>query len=57
VRYLLLAVLAAATLAACSEKPPRTNPEPESVYNHEQGEQNLLRERTVNQGESGRMSY
>ena len=50
-------VLAAATIAACSEKPPRPNPEPESVYNHEQVDQNLLRERTVNQGESGRMSH
>jgi RNA polymerase sigma-70 factor (ECF subfamily) len=50
-------VLAAMTIAACSEKPPRTNPEPESVYNHEQTDQNLLRDRTVHQGESGRMSY
>lgn len=50
-------VLAAATIAACSEKPPRPNPEPGSGYNHEQEDQNLLRERTVNQGESGRMSY
>ena len=49
--------LAAVTMAACSEKPPRPNPEPASVYNHEQGDQNLLRERTVNQGESARMSY
>ena len=50
-------VLAAMTIAACSEKPPRPSPEPESVHNHEQGEQNLLRERTLSQGESGRMSY
>jgi RNA polymerase sigma-70 factor (ECF subfamily) len=53
----LVAVFAAASLTACSEKPPRPNPEPESVYNDAQGDQRLLRERTVNQGESERMSY
>jgi RNA polymerase sigma-70 factor, ECF subfamily len=49
--------LAAMTIAACSEKPPRPNPEPSSAYNQEQADQNLLRDRTVHQGESGRMSY
>jgi hypothetical protein len=53
----VVAVLAATTIAACSEKPPRPDPELEHGYNDEKGAQNLLRERTVKQGESGRMSY
>jgi RNA polymerase sigma-70 factor (ECF subfamily) len=48
----LTAAVAAATIAACSEKPPRPAPDEERVYND-----GNLRERTLNQGESGRMSY
>jgi hypothetical protein len=55
-RYLLAAVLAAATLAACSEKPPRHDPEAVQAYNVENGPSPLV-ERTLNQGESDRMSY
>lgn len=55
-RYLLLAVLAAATLAACSEKPPRHDPEAVQAYNVENGPSPML-ERTLSQGESGRMAY
>ena len=52
----VLAVLAAAVLASCSEKPPRPVPEGEQAYNSESGG-STLRERTLKQGESGRMSY
>jgi RNA polymerase sigma-70 factor (ECF subfamily) len=46
------AVLAATTIAACSERPPR--PVPDSEAPSDDGE---LRERTLKQGESGRMRY
>ncbi|MGQ0547601.1 MAG: hypothetical protein ACT4P3_20110 [Betaproteobacteria bacterium] len=50
---ILLALLAAALLAACTEEPQLLVPdEPQSF---EQGKE--LRERTLNQGESARMSY
>jgi hypothetical protein len=55
-RYLLLAILAAATLTACSETPPRLDPEGVQAYNVENGPGPLV-ERTLNQGESDRMSY
>ena len=54
--FLLIAALAAASLAACSEKPTRPIPEGEQAYNGEHGG-DPLRERTLKQGESGRMSY
>jgi hypothetical protein len=54
--YLVIAVLAAATLAACSEKPPRADPETLQAYNVETRPGALV-ERTLNQGESDRMSY
>jgi RNA polymerase sigma-70 factor (ECF subfamily) len=53
---LLGAALAASAIAGCSEKPPRPDPEPGPART-EIGDQNLLMERTVKQGESGRMSY
>ena len=56
VLVILVAAFAAASLAACSEKPPRPAPEGEQAYNGESGD-NPLRERTLKQGESGRMSY
>lgn len=52
----LIAAVAAASLAGCSEKPPRPVPEGERAYNGENGD-SPLRERTLKQGESGRMSY
>jgi RNA polymerase sigma-70 factor (ECF subfamily) len=52
----LVVSLAAASLAACSEKPPRPVPEGEQAYSSENGD-SPLRERTLKQGESGRMSY
>ena len=52
---LLGAALAASAIAGCSEKPPRPDPEP--GYQADNADQNLLRERTVKQGESARMSY
>lgn len=55
-RYVLAAILAAATLTACSEKPPRHDPEAVQAYNVENGPGALV-ERTLNQGESDRMSY
>jgi hypothetical protein len=55
-RYLLFAILAGATLAACSEKPPRLDPEAVQAYNVENGPSPLV-ERTLNQGESDRMAY
>lgn len=55
-RYLLAVLLAAATLAACGEKPPRSDPESVQAYNVENGPGPLV-ERTLNQGESDRMSY
>jgi hypothetical protein len=57
-RYLQLplVVLAAATLAGCSEQPQILTPqyEPAIEIQHRSAE---LRERTLNQGESDRMSY
>jgi predicted small lipoprotein YifL len=51
-----LVLLAAATLAGCSEKPQILAPQDElaSESQHRSAE---LRERTLNQGESDRMSY
>lgn len=54
--HLLLALLAAALLGACSEKPPRADPEAVPAYNVENGPSPLA-ERTLNQGESERLSY
>jgi hypothetical protein len=57
-RYLQLplVVLAAATSTGCSEKPQILAPQDEPVIGsqHRSAE---LRERTLNQGESDRMSY
>jgi hypothetical protein len=55
-RYLLLALLASALLGACSEKPPRVDPERVPAYNVENGPSPLA-ERTLNQGESERIRY
>jgi RNA polymerase sigma-70 factor (ECF subfamily) len=51
-RRVLAAIVLAVGLAACSEKPARPAPDGDAVYND--GE---LRERTLKQGESERMSY
>lgn len=53
---LLATLVCAALLAACSERPPRTHVEAVPAYNVENGPSPLY-ERTVKQGESGRMSY
>lgn len=53
---MLVAGIAAASLAACSEKPPRPVHEGEQAYNSK-SDDGQLRERTLKQGESGRMSY
>ena len=53
---LLVAGFAAASLAACTEAPPRTAPEAGQAHNDSPGETSL-RERTLKQGESGRFSY
>ena len=53
----LLAVLAALALAvttACSEKPPRPDPEHNAAINLQKGA-NATAERTLEQGESERM--
>ncbi len=50
---LLVAALSAASLAACSERPQRQVPG-EHSYNIENGV-SPLQERTLKQGESGRM--
>ncbi|HZO02160.1 MAG TPA: hypothetical protein VFB93_13270 [Burkholderiales bacterium] len=42
------------TLAACSEKPPRPDPEGDRGYSNET-QQNPAYERTLKQGESERM--
>jgi hypothetical protein len=55
-RTLLTTLLAAALLGACSEKPPRPDPEGVAAYNVENGPSPLA-ERTVNQGESERISH
>ncbi|HEV3008583.1 MAG TPA: RNA polymerase sigma factor, partial [Burkholderiales bacterium] len=54
---LVAAALAATTIVACSEKPPRSDPEAERNQTSEQPVASTLRERTMKQGESGRMSY
>jgi RNA polymerase sigma-70 factor (ECF subfamily) len=54
---LLAAALAATTIAACSEKPPRPVPDVEQRNGDEKSADSALRERTMKQGESGRMSY
>jgi hypothetical protein len=55
-RHLLLAILAVAAFAACSEKPPRADPEAVQAYNVENGVSPLA-ERTRNQGESERIGH
>ena len=56
VLVVLVAAFAAASVSACSEKPPRPVPEGEQAYNST-SDDDQLRERTLKQGESGRMSY
>ena len=52
---LLVAALAATGLAACGEKPQRlSDEEPTLITESWQGQ---VRERTMKQGESGRMDY
>jgi hypothetical protein len=53
-RHFLIAVLAATLAAACSERPPRADPEPSASYNLGPAA-NAMAERTVGQGESRRM--
>lgn len=53
---LLVAALTAASLAACSEKPQRLVSDGEPTLSSESW-QGQLRERTLKQGESGRMGY
>ena len=53
---ILGASLVATTIVACSEKPPRPDSENEHTLKSEEVAQPLLRERTMKQGESGRMS-
>lgn len=53
---LLATLFSAALLGACSEKSPRTDVEALPAYNVENGPSPLY-ERTLKQGESGRMSY
>ena len=53
---LLLAALAAASLAACGEKPPRPDPEGEVSYNGV-NQSHPMYERSQVQGESRRMDY
>lgn len=55
-RTLVIAILAAASLAACSEKTPRADPERVPAYNVVNGA-NPLAERTRNQGESERIGH
>lgn len=55
---LLVLVVAAAGLAACSERPLRPAPEAERIERPQDAlAQNAIRERTLRQGESGRMDY
>jgi hypothetical protein len=49
-----LSILAALALAACSEKPPRPDPEAGDAYRNEMP-QHPVHERTLNQGETERM--
>lgn len=53
-RTLLIAALALAVTAACSEKPPRPDPEHNAAINLQKGP-NGTAERTREQGESERM--
>jgi hypothetical protein len=54
---LLIAVGTAAGLGACAEKQPRTIPRGEGAsYNNSESGESRLRERTSNQGASGRMA-
>jgi hypothetical protein len=53
-RVLLLAAVALALTAACSEKPPRPDPEHNAAINLQKGS-NATAERTLEQGESERM--
>ena len=54
---LLVAVVVAAGLAACAEKPPRTIPKGEAAsYNNGDSGESRLRERTMNQGSSDRIN-
>jgi uncharacterized lipoprotein YehR (DUF1307 family) len=54
---LLVAVVAAVSLGACAEREPRPVPRGEgAAYNNNQNGESLLRERTTNQGGSGRMN-
>ena len=53
----LAATLAAAAVAGCSEKPPRPDPGAEQMTRSEEVADTSMRERTLKQGESGRMSY
>ena len=50
----VLAIALALALAGCSEKPQRPAPESREAYNAPSGER-PLHERTLMQGESGRM--
>jgi hypothetical protein len=54
IRAAALSILAAIALAACSERPPRPDPEGHRGYSNETP-QNPAYERTLNQGESERM--
>jgi RNA polymerase sigma-70 factor (ECF subfamily) len=56
VRRVMAAVILAVGVSACGEKPSRPAPEGEQAYNSQNGDA-PLRERTLKQGESGRMSY
>jgi predicted small lipoprotein YifL len=53
---LLVVAFAAASLAACGEKPPRPVPDGEQSYNGV-NQPNPMYERTLKQGESRRMDY
>ena len=53
---LLVIAFAAASLAACSEKPPRPDPDGDVSYNGV-NQAHPMYERTQTQGESRRMSY
>jgi hypothetical protein len=55
-RRVFFSILAAAASAACSEKPPRADPEGVPAYNVENGSSPTA-ERTRNQGESERMGH
>ena len=53
---LLLAAACSGSLAGWGEKAPRISPEPAPGYNS-QGAERPLRERTLQQGESGATNY